>query len=239
VPLSFKTGPATPPETTDFLGIRYRHEPSAISGGEKTVWLGEPVTWKVPVVRPTGVDASVSRPKAYWIPPQWTEVIDRLARHGIRMERLSSPLTLEVSTYRIDDPKLETETNEGHVRVTGKPVLVKRRQTFPAGTVRIPTDQPLGDLAVVALEPASEESLFQWGFFPEILARTEYIEGYIVDPMAEKMLAESPQLKEEFDKAIAADPTFAKNPRARLEWFYERTPFVDERWRVYPVAREE
>jgi murein tripeptide amidase MpaA len=239
VPFAWKAAADAPPETMDFLAIRYRREPSAVSGGQKVSWLGEPVTWKMPLVRPNVVDRSISRPAAYWIPPQWSEVIERLALHGIRMERLAAPMTLAVSEYRITEPKLATDVFEGHVLVTGKPVLEKHRETFPAGSVRIPTDQPLGDLAVLLLEPASEDSFFQWGFFPEILSRTEYVEGYIMEPMAEKMLAEDPALRAEYEAAVAADPVLAKSPQARLQWFYQRTPFLDERWRLYPVAREE
>ena len=55
-------------------------------------------------------------------------------------------------------------------------------ETFPAGSVRVPTDQSLGELVVAMLEPESTDSLFNWGFFPEILQRTEYIEGYVVAP---------------------------------------------------------
>ena len=47
--------------------------------------------------------------------------------------------------------------------------------------VRVPTDQPLGDLAILLLEPAAPDSFFAWGFFNEILQPTEYVEGYVID----------------------------------------------------------
>ena len=37
---------------------------------------------------------------------------------------------------------------------------------------------------------------------------------------------------------LAADPAFAADGDARLAWFYERTPFYDQRYRLYPVGRE-
>ena len=40
-------------------------------------------------------------------------------------------------------------------------------------------------------------------------------------------------------KALAEDKDFAASPARRLEWFYQKTPFIDERWKLYPVAREE
>jgi hypothetical protein len=52
------------------------------------------------------------------------------------------------------------------------------------------------------------------------------------------MLAADPALKAAFEAKLAAEPEFAANPHARLAWFYERTPFYDQRFLLYPVARE-
>jgi hypothetical protein len=238
LPLSWQPG-TEPPATVDFLGVDSRTETSAVTGGRKVVWTGQPVTLKLPRVAAARVDASVRRPAAYWVPPAWGEVIDRLTVHGLRMERLEEPRLVEVTLYRVADAKIEAEPVEGRVRVAATPVPERRREIYPPGSVRIPTDQPLGDLAVLLLEPASPDSFFQWGFFLSILQRTEYVEAYVMEPMAERMLAEDPELKAEYDKALAADPAFAADPQARLQWFYRRTPFADERHRLYPVGREE
>ena len=104
--------------------------------------------------------------------------------------------------------------------------------------MRVSTDQPLGDVVVLLLEPQSSESFFAWGMFLEVLNRVEYIEGYAIAPLAEAMLAADPALKAEFEAKLAADPEFAANGDARLAWFYERTPFYDDRFNLYPVARE-
>jgi hypothetical protein len=51
------------------------------------------------------------------------------------------------------------------------------------------------------------------------------------------MLAEDPKLQEEFDKRLL-DPAFARNPRARLQFFYERSPyFLNQKVGMYPVGR--
>jgi hypothetical protein len=82
------------------------------------------------------------------------------------------------------------------------------------------------------------DSLFGWGFFNEILQRTEYIEGYVIAPLAGKMLKEDPKLKAEFEARLAADPAFAADGPARLQWFYTRTTFADERFLLYPIGME-
>jgi hypothetical protein len=105
--------------------------------------------------------------------------------------------------------------------------------------VRVSTDQPLGDLAAILCEPASPDSFFQWGFFNEVLQQTEYIEQYVIEPMAERMLAADPKLAQEFRDKLANDEAFRGSAKQRLRWFYSRTPFVDERWKLFPIAREE
>lgn len=236
VPLTWRASEEQ--RTFEFAGVESRIEPSEISGGKKVVWTGKPVTFEVAVVA-TGVpDKTVRRPRAYWIPPAWHEVIANLELHGVELERTSVPRELEVEMYRLHDPELADAPFEGRVQVTATAVVEQRRETFPAGSVRVSTDQPLGDLAVLLLEPASPDSLFQWGFFHEVLQRTEYVEGYVMEPMAERMLAEDPELRAAFEKKLAEDEDFAQNPRERLQWFYRKSPFFDDRWRLYPIARE-
>jgi len=129
---------------------------------------------------------------------------------------------------------------DGRARIglPAPPEVLTRRVVYPPGSARISTDQPLGDLAALLLEPQSEDSFFQWGYFLEILTRTEYVEGYVMEPMARKMLEEDPELKKAFEKAIEDDPIIALDPRERLQWFYRHTPFFDPQWRLYPVGRE-
>jgi hypothetical protein len=45
-----------------------------------------------------------------------------------------------------------------------------------------------------------------------IFQRTEYIEPYVMEPMAIKMLQESPELKREFEQKITTDSKFAASP---------------------------
>lgn len=237
---SWSVDRSAPPEQIEFAGVRYRHEESSVSGGQRIVWLGEPVTKTLPQVEPTVAGGVVRLPAAYWVPAPWTEILERLAAHGIEMERQNEAVTREVEVYRLTSTRLATAPFEGHVRVEleAEPEVERMELTFPAGSMRIPTDQPRGLLAAHLLEPVAPDSFFQWGFFNSILGRTEYVEAYVMEPMAERMLAEDEALAAEFAAALEADPEFAADPRERLQWFYRRTPFFDARWRLYPVGRE-
>ena len=53
-----------------------------------------------------------------------------------------------------------------------------------------------------------------------------------------EMMAKDPKLKAEFEKKVASDPEFAGSAAARLNFFYERSPwFAANRVGMYPVGR--
>jgi hypothetical protein len=208
IPFAWDVDTNAAPETMEYKGIETRVVPSPISGGQRVEYTGKSITAEVPLQRPTRVTASASRPKAYWIPPAWPEVARRLEAHGVQVERMNEPREVKVTMYRLQDAKFETEPFEGHLRMKATPVAEQRVESFPAGSLRVTTDQPLGTLAAMLLEPASPDSFVQWGFFPEILQQTEYIEGYVIEPMAERMLAADPKLAEEFRRRVESDEAF-------------------------------
>jgi hypothetical protein len=229
-------------KTLDFLGVSYETYASPATGNNEVRWLRTPKLYpRLPIILQNS-DVEVARPKAYWVPVTKPEVIARLKLHGIRMETQSTPRTMTLEMYRLVNP--QPQTNDGFHPYEGRYTLntgVKteiRQETFPAGSVRVPTAQPLGDLAVALLEPRSSDSFLAWGFFLEILQRTEYIEGYVLAPMAERMLAAEPKLKAEFETKLRDDPKFAADSEARKRWFYERTPYYDDRYLLYPIGIE-
>jgi murein tripeptide amidase MpaA len=227
-----------PPPLVKFLGVGYKRTESPISGGPKLEWLGNPIAMEIPGQPAVVPRAKVMKPVAYWIPRQWNDVIERLRAHGIPLETIHEPKELVVEMYRVHGSKISNEPFEGHVNVIGTPVAERRVEKFPAGSVRVPVSAPFGDLVCALLEPASEDSFFSWGFFLEIIQTTEYAEAYVMEPMAEKMLAEDSALAREFEGKLQSDDHFRNNPKERLQWFYQRTPFYDDRAGLYPVARE-
>jgi len=238
LPLGWARDDEPQDELYAFPAVEQRLSPSSVSGGQRIQWTGKSVTVMVPVYRTTRPVGSVVPPAAYWVPAAWSDVIERLAAHGIEMEILDEARSLEVEMYRLGEPEYSTEPFEGRWRVEAEAVPSSVPQTFATGSARVSTDQPLGVLVSLLLEPASPDSFFQWGFFSEVFQRTEYAESYVLEPLAEQMLAADPSLREEFEKRLAEDKEFAASPRQRLYWFYERSPLLDTRWRLYPVGRE-
>ena len=231
------------PDSMQLLGIASAIRKSPVTNSDYVEWLGKPETKTIPDYKSTqGIDF-ITRPKGYWVPASCIDVIERLKIHGIRMEILNASREITVEMYRITGHIFEDDNHilqpfEGHIQVTGTISSETRKQVFAAGSVHISCDQPLGDLAMLLLEPTSKDSYFNWGFFHSIFQRTEYIEAYIMEPMAKKMLEESPALQKEFEVKKAADKAFANDQNAILTWFYSKTKYYDDRYLLYPVGRE-
>ncbi|MEO7599621.1 MAG: M14 family metallopeptidase [Opitutus sp.] len=243
-PASLPTGwtPSQQTQAVEFLGVAYEHYRSPASGGMEVRWTGELKSYPALLISGDQPKAMMSRPKAYWVPVSKPAVIDRLRLHGIVCETLTRAQTAELEFYRLLSPKPRLSDGfhpfEGRHTLSFETSVEQRREPFPIGSVRVSTDQPLGTLATIMLQPESEDSLVAWGFFSEILQRTEYIEGYVAAPMGEHLLERDPKMKAEFEAKLVADPSFANDPKARLSWFYRRSPFFDDRYLLYPVGIE-
>ena len=221
------------------LGFKSKREISDLTGGEVTRWSQEIENKKIPFYDLKEVEITVKTPKGYWVPSFCTEVLERLKFHGIQLEISKQSTTVQLGMYRIKNPKFNSQPFEGRIQVKGNPIPETQSVTMPAGSAWISTDQPLGELASLLLEPACPESFLQWGFFHSIFQKTEYTEAYFMEPLARKMIQDSPSLKEEFEQKKKEDPTFAQNADAILNWFNERSPYCDKTYLLYPVGRVE
>lgn len=216
---------------------------STVTNSDYVEWLGKKEGITIADYKSSEPIDSITRPKGYWIPASCDEVIARLKLHGIKITTITKAREVPVEMYRIvdhvfGDDNQKVQPFEGHMQVSGTTKSEIRKQLFPAGSVYISTDQPLGDLAMLLLEPTSKDSYFSWGFFLSIFQRTEYIEAYVMEPMAKKMLEESPSLQREFELKKTRDTAFANDKDAILTWFYSKTKYYDDRYLLYPVARE-
>lgn len=229
-------------ELTDSIwlqGIESVRAISKITGAEYVQWTGKPTSKTVSTKRMDQPAMSIKVPKAYWIPAEWTHIIEKVKAHGIKVEMIEDTREITTDQYFLTDYKLSSTPFEGRVRMGNVVVKdISRKAIYYPGSARILTDQPLGALASILLEPKSTDSYFQWGYFHSILSRTEYIEHYVMDPLAEKMLKEDPDLKKRFESLLKSDSSFASSPQKIYAWFYEQTPYYDKNWKVIPIGRE-
>jgi murein tripeptide amidase MpaA len=220
-----------------FKGVESRRERSDVSGAERIIYGTEPLDITIPLFNQTRVVAGIAPPLAYIIPPQWSEVIERLEAHGIRMQRLAAETEIEIESYRFRDARWASAPFENRIPVTFQTNMVRERRRFPAGSIVISTAQPLARVAVHLLEPAAPDSFVGWGFFNSIFEQKEYAEDYVLERIAREMMEANPELRREFEARVASDESFASNPRARLRFFYERSPYADPLLNLYPVGR--
>jgi murein tripeptide amidase MpaA len=228
-----------PVDSLVFLGIESQLVKSPITGAEYVQWKGNPITQTIPNILMDKPESILTLPKAYWISSEWPQLIEKIKAHGIQFETISGSKTQTVQQDFIASYKLSAQPSEGRVRFQEfKIEPITREIEFPAGSVRIPVDQSLGELLVILMEPESVDSFFQWGYFHSILSQTEYMETYIMEPLIAKMLAEDANLKIQFEEKMKTDLEFAKSPRSIYRWFYEKTPYFDQQWKVIPIGKE-
>jgi hypothetical protein len=176
-------------------------------------------------------------PLGYLIPLQWTDVIEVVKVHGVKIYRLDEDLSGEFECYRFSDVKFSSVPYEGRQLVTYKTEAFTAKRTFKAGSIYVPLGGAESKIIIQMLEPAAPDALVGWGFFNTVFEMREYFEPYVMEPMAEKMAADNQGLMKEFNQQLAADSAFAANPYLRLMFFYERTPYWDQEKDFYPVAR--
>ncbi|MFN5318389.1 MAG: M14 family metallopeptidase [Bacteroidia bacterium] len=230
------------PEPTDsvsFLGVKALSRKSTAAGGDVTTWNAEPYTCTIPVWKNKKPAQAVNIPLAYAIPANRKEVVERMKSHGIQFTSVRNDSTVNAESYSFDEVSyLGKMPFQGHMRLQAKNIEKQSgKRIIPKGTLIVSTAQPLRQLICFMLEPASPESFFQWGFFPDVAELTEYFELYAMAPIADKMMEERPDLKKEFEAKCAADKAFNADKEARLRWWYMRSDYADKRYLQYPVYR--
>jgi len=112
---------------------------------------------------------TVRFPYAYIIDVFDDALAAKLRDHGLAVERLAAPVTLEVEAFRTTELKAAERLYQGHHmnQVKGEYATVK--QEFPKGALVVRTGQPLGSLAAYLLEPESDDGLLVWNVFDRYL----------------------------------------------------------------------
>lgn len=223
----------------DFLGYHFDTVQSDITGSWYYAYdTSRPETRRTRRIRSTRPEKILSIPKEYIIPAQYGAVIDIVKAHGFDINYLKSEKTLNVSTYRFSNVEFMQTPSEGHSRIARFDAEeITKEVTFPRGSAVVKTSQNGVRLLMNLLEPEMHGSLFEWGFFNQVLQRVEYFEVYKMEPMAQEMLAADPFLREQF---VAWKANFPKEKQPSqyevLNWFYERSPYCEKNYLMYPIG---
>ena len=219
-----------------FRGLKYQPYRSEITSSMIPAWSRDPVDTPTTMRDQYEPSLTVQAPAGYAIPPQYKEVIDRLELHGFVTSRLKQPLSARFDSFRFEKVTFPPEPFESRFQPRFTSVPIQEERTLPTGTVIVSTAQVGAKLLIQLLEPDAPDSLLHWGLLNTVFEQKEYFEAYAMEPIAAKMLAENPILKAEFETRLK-DPAFAANRRARLQFFYERSPYADAQLNKYPIVR--
>jgi hypothetical protein len=149
---------------------------------ERHPWTGETILRRRDVVTPTpmreyGTFAATDTetvPARYYVAPELTPAVDRLAAHGIVSEPLAAAAELDVEVFAIDSTTVAERPFQGHNEREVFGAWSATRRTLPAGTLVIDAAQPLGRLAFYLLEPRADDGLTNWGLLDDYLDGGEY-----------------------------------------------------------------
>jgi hypothetical protein len=228
-------------EMIDFRGYAYTRNKSEISGDLVTIYdPSTPQIWRVPFrTQLTPAAVAVTPRGGYVVPPAYAaEIGGKLALHGIRFERLAQGRgKTAVEVFRAGEARFAPGPFEGRTRATLSGRWQREQQIISAGSLFVPTSQPLTRLALALLEPTAADSFAAWGLFNSCFEMKESFEPYVAEQIAREMLDRDPQCAAEFKEKLESDPAFAANPAARLEFFGRRHESWDERYNLYPVFR--
>ncbi len=114
-------------------------------------------------------------PMAYFVPAEATEVLQKLADHGVQVTTLTRPMRLSVEVFRIDSTTAAERPFQQHNERTLFGRYRQDSRTLPAGTAIVRTEQPLGRLVFKLLEPRSSDGFLNWNVLDSLLEEaTEY-----------------------------------------------------------------
>jgi hypothetical protein len=226
--------------TIEFRGYAYTVAKSELSGRS---WIAydetRPQIWRLPLYDRQRPELTVHAPRAGYLVPAahaaW--VAAKLRAHGLRFRALGTALRdVPVEAFRASDVSY-AKPFEGRPRIKIQGAWRAEKHSLAAGSLFVPIDQPRAYLVLHLLDPTAPDSLVQWGYFNAMFEQKEYMEEYVLEAEARRMLARDPKLKEEFERRMRDDAKFAADPEQRLRFFYLRHPAVDDRIDLVPVLR--
>lgn len=227
------------PESTaeiDYEGYVFKLEKSEISGGAWYKYSDKPVKTKIPFFGQIP-EVSVRVPLAYIVPVEWSEIIQKLELHGVEMTTLVNDTSINVHTYIFSEASWRPRPFEGRMMVNYRQEHAELSTEFAMGSKIIWLNQRKARVVMHLLEPEGPDALIRWGFMNAIFEQKEYAESYVMEKLAREMLANDHELKKEFENKINTDTAFASSPGAILNWFYQKSPYWDQRLNLYPIGK--
>lgn len=153
--------PTTPDERARYPWLReYRMRPTDVQRD-----------YTIPYLALAAPTRSLPLPTGYVLLPGFSAALDNLLAHGIAVERLLGPATVNVERFALEKVEVGQRLFQGHAMLTLSGSWEKTAVELPAGAHYVDMRQPLARLIPVLLEPSSADSLAAWGLFSRALVR--------------------------------------------------------------------
>jgi hypothetical protein len=146
-----------------------RTEPGVPLGVRRT---GEIAPQRMPVV--DRFEAALTRTPTsggYVFDASFTAVADLLKLHGIAVTTLSAPRQVSVDVFQVDSVAKSGRPFQGHQEVSLTGAWRTESRTLPAGTFVVRSGTPRDLVAMLLLEPESDDGLVTWNHFDAALAK--------------------------------------------------------------------
>ena len=234
LPVKFKTTEKSTP--FEWKGIEFEMKDSKAAGTQIPYYTGVKFTKTIPYFNDVEVVETLTAPEFYIIPKEYKELVDIMELHGIDYSVVQKSEEMELIKTKFKNITFAKNPYEGRFRPSYETETISEIVKVNAGDYIIKTNQREVSLILHLLEPSSDDSFLKWGMMNHIFERKEYFEMYLIDSLANKMYEENESLRKEFDEMLK-DEKFAQNPYARLNFFYEHSPFFDEKYNVYPILK--
>ncbi|MFK3739578.1 M14 family zinc carboxypeptidase [Massilia sp. TN1-12] len=226
------------PSSFRFKGYAAKYKASVLGDYQRLYYdRSAPFERDIPYYNRFPADITVPAPRAYVVPQQWREAIERLQWNGVKLERVEAERQEDVSVYRIASVSSRARAYEGHM-FHDDVQLERGRETVTirAGDYIVPLDQDNARYAVETLEPQAHDSFFRWGFFNSVLEKKEAYSDYVFEDEAERLLAAEPELAAKFDAWKAQNPALLKDQGAVLDFIFAHCArWREPEWNRYPV----
>lgn len=140
-----------------------RHEPGMPIGLKRS---GRLASVRMPVVDRFESALDRTAPAGGWIlmASAADSALPRLRAHGITLERVAAAFTADVELFLVDSIARSPRPFQGHQEVTLTGRWQRETRTVPAGSWRIPLGSNKDRLAMLLLEPESDDGLVTWNF---------------------------------------------------------------------------
>jgi hypothetical protein len=222
----------------DFLGMEYDVVKSNLTGGDWFQYSNKETTFELELFEMHKAAEVVELPLAYIIPVAYQDVQAVIKSHGVQYQITTEQKEVDIDTYKFSNQRWQISSFEGRQMLADFDLEeVPKKSTFEAGAMVVPVRQRALKVLVYLLEPKADNSLVSWGFFNSSMERKEYAETYVMEKMAREMIAEKPELLEEFELWKLENPEAASNQWMQTMWFFAKTPYWDQKKDIYPVGK--